>query len=106
MATPRDSSKQLRAAVARLTGASSRKATHGELFRVEVTSADGHRCAVTVQVDTHRKVPSKAVVNYVADRLRVPRGQIDEVLEGWSAEQLRAHLSELTREELRSRAPR
>ena len=51
-------------------------------------------------------MPSKAVVNYVADRLRVPRGQIDEVLEGWSAEQLRAHLSELTREELRSRAPR
>ncbi len=75
------------------------------MFRVEVTSADGRPHAVTVQVDTHRKVPSKAVFNDLADRLRVPRRQIDEVLGGWSQEQLRGHLSALTHEQLRSKAP-
>jgi hypothetical protein len=56
-------------------------------------------------VDTHRKVPSKRVLNDLADRLRVPRQQIDEVLDGWSPEQLCEHLSSLTHEQLRSRAP-
>ncbi len=105
MATPRDSSKRLRAAVRRLTGESPRKATHGELFCLEVTSSDGRPHAVTVQVDTHRKVPSKRVLNDLADRLRVPRQQIDEVLDGWTPEQLRKHLSSLTHEQLRSRTP-
>lgn len=104
MATPRDSSKQLRAAVRRLAG-EPRRATHGELFRVEVTSADGHAHAVTIQVDTHRRVPSKAVFNDLADRLRMPRQQIDEILNDWTSERLREHLSSLTREQLRSREP-
>jgi hypothetical protein len=104
LATPRDSSEQLRAAVHRLAS-ESRKVTHGELFRVVVTSRDGRRSAVTVQVDTHRKVPSKAAINDVADRLRVPRSQIDDVLDNWSAEQLAAHLASLTHEELRRRGP-
>jgi hypothetical protein len=75
------------------------------MFRVEVTSADGRAHAVTVQVDTHRKVPSKAIFNDLADRLRVPRRQIDDVLDTWSREQLRAHLSGLAHEQLRSRTP-
>lgn len=75
------------------------------MFRLEVTSADGRPHAVTVQVDTHRKVPSKAVFNDLADRLRVPRRQIDEVLGAWSQEQLQAHLSGLTHEQLRSKTP-
>ncbi len=60
---------------------------------------------MTIQVDTHRKVPSKAVFNDLADRLRVPRQQIDEVLDSWTPEQLREHLSSLTHEQLRSRTP-
>jgi hypothetical protein len=79
--------------------------THGELFRLVVTSRDAQRCAVTVQVDTHRKVPSKAAINDVADRLRVPRQQIDHVLKDWSAAQLAEYLSSLTREQLLSRIP-
>jgi hypothetical protein len=69
------------------------------MFRVEVISADGRPHAVTVQVDTHRKVPSKAVFNHLADRLRVPRREIDEVLGAWSQERLRAHLAGLTHEQ-------
>jgi hypothetical protein len=104
LATPRDSSKQLRAAVARLIG-ESRKATHGELFRVEVTSSDGQRHAVTVQVDTHPKVPSAAAMNDLADRLRIARDSIDDVLTDWTPDQLAAHLASLTKAELRSREP-
>jgi hypothetical protein len=70
-----------------------------------VTSSDSERCALTLQVDTHRKVPSKAAINDVADRLRLPRSQIDEVLNDWTAEQLTGYLSGMTREELRSRGP-
>jgi hypothetical protein len=75
------------------------------LFCVEVVSSDGRPYAVTVQVDTHRKVPSKRVFNDLADRLRVPRREIDDVLASWSPEQLRGHLPSLTHEQLRSRAP-
>lgn len=75
------------------------------MFRVAVMSSDGRKVAVTVQVDTHRKVPSAAAMNDLADRLRVPRQQVDEVLAGWSPERLRKHLSGLTHEQLRSRAP-
>lgn len=70
-----------------------------------MTSHDDQRCALTVQVDTHRKVPSKAAINDVADRLRVPRDQIDEVLEDWTARQLVEYLSGLTHEQLSSRGP-
>jgi hypothetical protein len=75
------------------------------MFRVAVTSADGHAYAVTIQVDTHRKTPSKAVFNDLADRLRVPRGQVDEILDTWGPDQLRKHLSALTHEQLRARTP-
>jgi hypothetical protein len=60
---------------------------------------------MTVQVDTHRKVPSAAAMNDVADRLRIARDSIDEALVDWAPEQLIAHLSSLTKAELRSRAP-
>ncbi len=105
MATPRDSSKQLFAAVSRLTGAPVRQANHGAFFRVKVTSADGHQHAVTLEVSTHRKVPSKATMNDLADRWRLPRSEIDHVLEEWRADDLIAHLSGLTREELMDRTP-
>ena len=50
------------------------------LFRVKVDSSDGQPVAVTVQVDTHRKRPSVAAMNDLADRLRLPRGEIDDIL--------------------------
>jgi hypothetical protein len=75
------------------------------MFRVVVTSSDGQRVAVTVQVDTHRKVPSVAAMNDLADRLRIPRGSIDAVLADWTPERLIQHLSSMTKAELRSRAP-
>lgn len=105
MATPRDSSKRLCAAISRLTGESPRKVTHGVLFRVKVTSSDGHPVAVTVQVDTHRKRPSVAAINDVADRLRIAREDIDGALADWSAQQLRSHLASQTKAQLLSRAP-
>lgn len=82
-----------------------KRVTHGELFRIVVTSCDGYRCALTVQVDTHRKVPSKAAINDVADRLRLPRDQVDVVLNEWTQEQLRDHLAGLTNDQLRARGP-
>lgn len=76
------------------------------MFRVVVNSTDGQQVAVTVQVDTHRKVPSVAAMNDLADRLRIPRGSIDEVLADWTRERLIEHLSSMTKAELRSRAPK
>jgi hypothetical protein len=75
------------------------------MFRLPVTSRDGTRYTVTLQVDTHRKCPSKAALNDLADRMRLPRAQIDTVLADWTAAQLLAHLGSLTIDELRSRAP-
>jgi hypothetical protein len=75
------------------------------LFRVKVLSSDGHNVAVTVQVDTHRKRPSDAALNDLADRLRITRGDIDSALESWRPEQLRAHLTSITKAELLNRAP-
>jgi hypothetical protein len=75
------------------------------MFRVVAMSSDGQRVAVTVQVDTHRKVPSAAALNDLADRLRIARSSIDDVLNGWTPEQLAEHLASLTKAELRSRTP-
>jgi hypothetical protein len=73
------------------------------LFRVVATSSDGQQVAVTVQVDTHRKVPSVAALNDLADRIRVPRENIDDVLKDWTPERLAAHLAALPKAELRNR---
>lgn len=55
--------KQLLSAVARLTGPAVRKATHGHIFRIEVESSDGKRCAVSVgPISDHRKEPSSATI--------------------------------------------
>ncbi|MGA9315920.1 MAG: hypothetical protein WBV77_14980 [Solirubrobacteraceae bacterium] len=75
------------------------------MFRLPVTSRDGTQYAVTLQVDTHRKNPSKAALNDLADRLRLSRAQVDTVLADWTSAQLLDHLGSLTIEELRSRAP-
>ena len=75
------------------------------LFRVKVVSSDGQPVAVTLQVDTHRKVPSAAAMNDLADRLRLPRPSVDNVLATWTPTDLRAHLKAKTKAELLSRTP-
>jgi hypothetical protein len=96
-----DNTRQLLRAVARLTSDPGRNVRHGVLFRIEVESKDGHRCAVTLQVNDHRDRPSKAALNDLADRFRLAREQIAEVLESWSHNDLREHLSGLSADELK-----
>jgi hypothetical protein len=74
------------------------------MFRIEVTSSDGRACAVTLQVSDHRSDPSSRTLNDIADRLRIPRAEIVDVLTDWTADDLRRHLESLTAEELRSPA--
>lgn len=105
MATAIDT-KQLLAAVARLAGPSVRRARHGLLFRVTVTSRDGTPCAVTLQLSDHRPQPSQAIFNDLADRLRIGREEILDALENWTADDLDHHLSQFTAEELRPPAHR
>ena len=50
------------------------------MFRIEVTSSDGRACAVTLQVSDHRSDPSSRTLNDIADRLRIPRAEIVDVL--------------------------
>lgn len=75
------------------------------LFRVKVLSSDEQPVAVTIQVDTHRKTPSVAAMNDIADRLRINHDEIDHVLATWTPEELRQHLAAQTKAELLSRAP-
>lgn len=72
------------------------------MFRVVVVSSDGVKCGVAIgPVSDHRREPSSATLNMVADRLRVPRDEILEVLGSWSAAKLRRHLRTRTAAELR-----
>jgi hypothetical protein len=75
------------------------------MFRVRVLSSDRQPVAVTIQVDTHRKNPSVAAMNDIADRLRIQREDVDDVLANWTPEKLREHLGSQTKAELLSRAP-
>lgn len=68
-------------------------------------SSDGQAVAVTLQVDTHRREPSIAAMNDLCDRMRLPREDIDKVLDEWSPDNLRRHRSSLPKAELLSRVP-
>lgn len=95
-------SRQLLAALTRLTGKPVRKGRHGQMFRIKVVLRDGEECAVAIgPISEHRKEPSRATMNMVADRLRVDRRDIVGVLRDWSPRQLRAHLKSKSAGELR-----
>ncbi|HZE06192.1 MAG TPA: hypothetical protein VE127_13265 [Solirubrobacteraceae bacterium] len=95
-------SKRLVAALTRLTGKPIRKSRHGQMFRVKVVSKDGKDCAVAIgPISEHRKEPSKATLNMVADRLRVDRQEIVPTLSDWSPDDLRKHLEGKSAKELR-----
>lgn len=93
--------KRLFAAVTRLVGPPDRPARHGHFFRIEVTSSDGVRCGVPVEVSTHRTHVTNGMLNNIADCWRIPHDEIEDVLENWTPEQLEEHLSQFTQEELR-----
>lgn len=76
------------------------------MFRVSVDSSDGKTCAVTLQLSDHRPTASAAILNDIADRLRVSRDDIEDVLTNWSAEDLRRHLEQFTADQLRPPAHR
>lgn len=87
-------------AVARLTGDQGRTVTHGKRYRLLITTADGARHAVTVQVDTHPTDARPYVLNDIADRFKVERDAILTVLSEWTNEQLKAHLEKFPKADL------
>jgi hypothetical protein len=89
------------AALARLTGDKGKQRRHNTLFRKAVTSADGQRCSVNVSINHHRREASSAALNDIADRLRIDRSQVLNVLESWTPEQLEKHLQTLSADELK-----
>lgn len=71
------------------------------MFRIQVESSDGHQCGVPVQVDDHPGECRPYAINQVADSLLIERSEIRQVLAEGTNAQLRAHLSEHTKEELK-----
>ena len=63
------------------------------MFRVELTSADGHKCGIPIQVDDHPGETRPYVLNAIADALLIERDEIRAVLKDGTAEQLRQHLA-------------
>lgn len=71
------------------------------MFRVEVTSSDGHKCGVPVQVDSNTDQARPYALNAIADSLLIDRKEIDRVLAEGTAEELRTHLSRYTKAQLK-----
>jgi hypothetical protein len=71
------------------------------MFRVEVVSSDGQKCGVPVQVDNHPDQARPYVLNAIADSLLIDRKEIHQVLAEGTEDQLRAHLSEYTKDQLK-----
>jgi len=71
------------------------------MFRVQITSSDGHKCGVPVQVDNHPGQARPYALNAIADSLLIDRKEIHRVLDEGTAEELRTHLSKYTKEQLK-----
>jgi len=78
------------------------------MFRAKVKARDGRDCSVTVQVSTHRSKGrvSGAILGDIAQRLRIPRDQIETVLNEWTSSALLEHLASHTSDELKPPALR
>lgn len=59
---------------------------------------------MTLQVNDHRREPSKACYSDIARRLRVDAAEVMTVLETWTEKELRAHLEKFTHEQLKAPA--
>lgn len=90
----------LTSAVTRLTGDSGKPCNEGSRHRVVLGSSDGHRCGVSVQINTHSRDAPAYQVNEIADRWCIDRDEIGEVLTNWTRDQLVAHLATKTKAEL------
>lgn len=73
------------------------------MFRVEITSSDGHKCGIPVPVDDHPNETRPYAVNAIADALLIQRSEIHRVLIDGTETQLRAHLSRYTKAQLMPR---
>jgi aryl-alcohol dehydrogenase-like predicted oxidoreductase len=83
----------LATAVSRLTGDPGRGSSEGQRYRLPLTTADGHKHAVSVQVDTHPAETRPYAVNQIANAWHIKHEDIINVLTNWTPEQLLAHLS-------------
>jgi hypothetical protein len=87
--------------VARLTGDNGSDSKHGRIFRIVVTSSDGHNCGVPVQVDDHPSETRPYAINQIADSWLIDRAEIRDVLRSGTEAQLRRHLERYTKEQLK-----
>jgi hypothetical protein len=71
------------------------------MFRVEVTSLDGHKCGVPIQIDNHPAQQRPYALNAIADSLLIERDEIHRVLAEGTEDELRAHLSQYTKKQLK-----
>lgn len=102
MASAGDSTGDLLACLRRLADDDSRRANHGEFFRIVVQSRDGKHCAVRLgPISMNRDRPSGKTLNDIADKLRLPREDIGKRLAELSRTQLLQHLSQFTEAELK-----
>jgi hypothetical protein len=95
--------QDLIASVERVTGGRATKRKETTIVRIEVTSSDGKRCGINVQMGS-RTFFQKASLRQVANHLRVPFEEIEHVLENWTPERLRRHLEQFPAEILDSPA--
>lgn len=96
------STDDVAAACQRLTGDSGRRAKHGRLFRLKVTTSDGKTATVTAQVDDHPGECRPYVLNDIRRRWRIPDGiSTQTALKDWAPAQLKQHLEQFTQEQLR-----
>ena len=71
------------------------------MFRVEITSVDGQKCGIPIQVDDHPAETRPYVLNAIADALLIERDEIRAVLRDGTEEDLRAHLGRYTQDQLK-----
>jgi hypothetical protein len=71
------------------------------MFRAEITSCDGHKCGVPVQVDDHPGQTRPYALNAIADSLLVDRTEIEQVLADGTQQQMRRHLAKYTKDQLK-----
>jgi hypothetical protein len=67
---------------------------------VTITSCDGHKCGVGVQINTHPVDARPYQLNEIADRWCIARDDILNVLTSWTPQQLVEHLSSKTKADL------
>jgi hypothetical protein len=97
---PTDDTDDLCDALERLTADPGRYTRHKKLYRLEVVSSDGERCAVTPAVTRHRSRPAKANLTEIAETVRVDPADLPTVLTEWSHARLVTHLRRFTAEQL------